>query len=199
MVFGDRALARIGGRDRGGNELSQRRKLLAGLRVMHALPGQDQRVLRREQHLHGLLDRIRIGRHPGHRHRRVVERALEFRLEHLVGHLDHHRAAFARAHGVIGAPHQIGQFLHIVRQRGPFGDRAVDVGGAEHRPHVLPRQRQTAGDDQHRDVLGIGLRHAGKRILDAGAVLRGEHAVPPAAPDARIAVGDADPDPLLPA
>jgi hypothetical protein len=38
------------------------------LGVVHALPGQDQWILRRKQHLRDLLDRIRIGRHPHHRY-----------------------------------------------------------------------------------------------------------------------------------
>ncbi len=50
-----------------------------------------------------------------------------------------------------------------------------------------------------RHVLGKGLRDAGEGILDAGPGLGGEHAVALAAFDARIAVGDADADALLPA
>ena len=199
MVFRDRALARVGGDDRRRHQLGQRRKLLAGLGVVHALPGPQHRVLRREQHLHGLLDRVGIGRHALHRHRRVVELALEFGLGHLVGNFDQHRAGLAGAHGVIGAPHQVGQFLRRMRQRRPLGDRAIHVGGAEHRPHVLPGERQAAGDDQQRHVLGIGLRDAGKRVLDAGAGLRREYAVALAALDAAVAVGKSDADALLPA
>jgi hypothetical protein len=86
-----------------------------------------------------------------------------------------------------------------MRQRAPFGDRSVDVGSAEHRPHVLPRQRQSGGDDEQRNVLGKCLSNTGKRVLDAGAGLRGEHAVALAALDARIAVRQADADALLPA
>ncbi len=100
---------------------------------------------------------------------------------------------------MIGAPHQVRQFLHVMRQRRPLGHRAIDVGGAEHRPHILPRQRQPAGDDKQRHVLGIGLRDAGKGIFDARSGLGGEHAILLAALDARIAVGDADADALLPA
>ena len=55
------------------------------------------------------------------------------------------------------------------------------------------------GIDQHRDILGIGLGDAGERVLDAGAGLRGEHAVALAALDAGVAVRDADADALLPA
>ena len=39
MAFGDRALARIGGDDRRGQKLGQRREPLAGLGVVHALAG----------------------------------------------------------------------------------------------------------------------------------------------------------------
>ena len=100
---------------------------------------------------------------------------------------------------MIGAPHQVGQFLRRVRQRRPFGDRAINVSGAEHRPHVLPRERQAAGDDQHRHILCIGLGDAGECVLDAGPACAREHAVPLATLDAGIAVGEADADALLPA
>jgi hypothetical protein len=86
-----------------------------------------------------------------------------------------------------------------VRQRRPLGDGAVDVGGAEYRPQILPRQRQPRRDQQHRHVLGIGLRDAWERVLDAGAGLRREHAVHLGALDAAIAVRQADADALLPA
>ena len=98
---------------------------------------------------------------------------------------------------MIGAPHQVGQFLHVVRQRRPLGHRAVHVGGAEYRTYILPRQRQAAGNDEQGNVLGIGLGDAGKGVLDAGTGLGGEHAVALAALDARIAVGNADADALL--
>ena len=166
---------------------------------MHALAGPQQRMLGRQQHLDGFLDRRRIGRGALHRHRPVIERAFELRLEHLVRHFDQHRAGLAGAHRLIGAAHQVGQFLHVMRQRRPLGDRAVDVGGAEYRAHVLARQRQAAGDDEQGNVLRIGLGDAGEGILDAGSGLGGKHAVALAALDAAEAVGDADADALLPA
>ena len=199
MVFGDRALARVGGGDRRGNKLGKGRQPLAGLGVVNAGAGQDQRILGREQHLRRLLHRVRIGRHALDRDRPVVELALELGLRHLVGNLDQHRPGLARAHGVIGAAHQIGQLLRAVRERRPLGHRAVGVGGAEHRPEILPRQRQAAGDDQQRHVLGVGLGDARIGVLDAGAGLGREHAVLLAALDAAVAVGETDADALLPA
>ncbi len=100
---------------------------------------------------------------------------------------------------MVGAAHQVGQLLHVVRQRRPFGDRPIDVGSAKHWTHVLPRQRDTAGDDKHRHVLRIRLGDAGECVLDAGTGLGAEHAVALAALDAAIAVGNADADALLPA
>ena len=97
------------------------------------------------------------------------------------------------------AAHEVGQFVDPVRERRPFGDGTIDIGGAEHRPHVAARQRQPGRNDQHRHVFREGLRHARESVLDAGAGLRGEHAVAPSALDAGIAVGRADADPLLPA
>src|SRR5499433_1558068 len=86
-----------------------------------------------------------------------------------------------------------------MRERGPLGDRPVDVGGAEYRPDILPRQRQPGRNHQQRDVLGKGLGDARKGVLDAGSGLGGENAVALAALDAGVAVRQADADALLPA
>ena len=160
MRVRDRALARIGRDHRRGDKLGQRREQIAGFGVVDALARPQHRVLGGEQHARGFLDRVGIGRGALHRHRDVVDLALELGLEDLVRHLDHHRAALAAAHRLIGAPHQVGQLLHVVRQRRPFGHRTVDVGGAERRLDVLLRQRQPGRDHQHRHVLGVGLRDA---------------------------------------
>ena len=199
MVVGDGAFARIGGDHGRRDEFGERREAVACFGIMHALTGPKNRMLGRKQHLDGFLDRVRIGRAALHRHRRVIERALEFGLGHLLRQLNQHRARLSRAHRVIGAPHQVGQFLHVVRQRRPLGHRAIDIRGAKGRAHILPRQRQAARNDEHGNVLGKSLRDAGERVLDAGAGLRAEHAVPLSALDAAIAVGDADADAFLPA
>ena len=197
MTIGDRAFARIGGDDRRRQHLRQRGKPVAGFGVMHALPGPQQRMLGREQHFDGFLDGGRIGRGALHWHRAIIEVALEFRLKDLVRHLDQHRPGFARAHGVVGAPHQVGQLRYVMRERRPLGDRAVNVGGAEYRAYILPRQRQAAGNNEKGNVLGIGLSDAGEGVLDARPGLGGEHAIALAALDAGIAVGNADADALL--
>jgi hypothetical protein len=62
---------------------------------------------------------------------------------------------------------------------------------------MLPR-----GSNAPDDSIGTfskGLGHAREGVLDAGAGLGCEHAVAPAAADARIAVRDAHADALLPA
>ncbi len=86
-----------------------------------------------------------------------------------------------------------------MRHRRPFGDGTIDVGGAEHRVHVLACQRQARRDHQQRDVLGERLGDAGECVLDAGSGLRREHAVALAALDAAVAVREPDADALLPA
>jgi hypothetical protein len=171
----------------------------AGVGVDHAGARPQHWVLGSEQHLRGFLHRVRVGCRALHGHRLVVELALELGVKHLIGNLDHHRAGLAGAHGVVGAAHQVRQFLHIVRERRPLGHRLVDLGSAEHRVQVLPRQRKSRGDDEKRHVLGVGLRDPGERILDARTGLRGEHAVLLAALDAAVAVGEAHADALLPA
>ena len=93
MVLRDRALAGLVVTTGAGTSSASAASAVAGLGVMHALPGPQHRVLGGEQHLHRLLDRVRIGRRALHRHRRVVERALELGLGHLVGDFDQHRAA----------------------------------------------------------------------------------------------------------
>ncbi len=137
------------------------------------------------------------GAHARVRHRLVIELALERLLEHLDRHLDQHRAALAGAHGVIGAAEQVRQLGGRMGHGGPFGDRAERLGGAEGRPLVLPLERIAGRNHQQRHILAEGLGDAGKGILDAGALLDGEHAVLLAAADAREAVGDADADALL--
>ena len=199
MVFGDGALARIGSDDRRRNKLGQGCEAIARVGIEHALSRQQQRSLGPEQHAHRRLDRVGIGRRALHRHRCVIELARVLRLPHLGGNLDEHRAALPAAHGVIRPAHQVGQLLNRMRHGRPFGDGPINVGSAEHRPHVLPRQRQTCRDDEKGHVLGKGLRHAREGVLDARARLRSEDAVALAALDAGIAVRQADADALLPA
>ena len=91
----DRALAGIGRDDRRGDELGERGEQIAGLGVVDALARPQHRVLGGEQHARRFLDRVRIGRGALHRHRDVVDLALELGLEDLVRHLDHHRARLA--------------------------------------------------------------------------------------------------------
>ena len=79
----------------------------------------------------------------------------------------------------------------------PFGDRRVDLGGVENRVAVLAVEPLAARQDQHRHVFRIGLGDAGKGVLDAGPGLGREHADAPSAVDPAVAVGEADPDPLL--
>src|SRR5215467_10091972 len=109
------------------------------------------------------------------------------------------RPALAAAHGVKSAPHQVGQLLHRGRHGGPLGHRRKHRGGAERRADVLALRSGCGRNDEHWHVLGKRLRHARKRVLDAGPVLGREHAVLPPAPDARESVRHADADALLPA
>ena len=123
MALRDRALTGIGGGDRGRDQLGEGCKPLAGAGVVHALAGPQQRVFCCEQHAHGVLHRRRIGR-KAHRHDGgIVERALIFGIPHVVRDLDQHRTTLAGAHRVIGAPHQVGQLLHRMRECGPFRHR----------------------------------------------------------------------------
>ena len=86
-----------------------------------------------------------------------------------------------------------------MRQRRPFGDRPIDIGGTKHRTHILPGQRQAARDHQQRHVFRVRLGDPWERVFDAGAGLGGKHAVLSAAGDAGIAIGHSDADTLLPA
>jgi len=91
------------------------------------------------------LDQAGIRRGAQDRYRRVIELAFVGRFEDLVGDLEQNRAAFAAAHGVVGAAHQVRKLLHAVGHGGPFGDRPVDFGGPEGRPDVLPLGENPAG------------------------------------------------------
>jgi hypothetical protein len=156
-------------------------------------------MFRRQQHAHCRLDRVGIGGGTLHRNGSVIELAPIFGLPNFRRNLDEHRPAFAAAHRLIGAAHQVGEFLHRMGQRRPFGDRPVHLGGAEHRPHILPRQRQAGRNHEQRDVLGKSPGNAGEGVLDTRARLRGEYAVAFAALDAGVTVRQADADALLPA
>ena len=147
----------------------------------------------------GLLDRLRIGGRPQDRNRLVIDFALKGRVENVVWNFEQNRAAFAAAHRVKGAAQEVGKLLHRMRHGRPFGDRPIDFGGAERRADKLSISRKPGRDDEQRHVLGIGLRDAGKGILDARSLLSGEYAVLPAAANAAEAVGHADADALLPA
>jgi hypothetical protein len=153
----------------------------------------------REQHARRLFHRVGIRRAAQHRHRLVVERALEGRLEDRVRHFDQNRPGLAAAHRLVGAPHHLRQFLHRGSHRGIFGNRGIDFRGAEGRRDVLAFRRKSGRDHQHRHILRIGLRHAGEGILDAGPMLGGKDAVLLARADAAEAVGHADAHALLPA
>jgi hypothetical protein len=100
---------------------------------------------------------------------------------------------------VIGAPEEIGDFLHGMRDGGPLRDRPKHFRRAEGWTVVLPLERMPGRNNEHRHVLRIGLRDASEGVLDAGPVLRGEHPDLASAADAREAVRDADAHPLLPA
>jgi hypothetical protein len=167
--------------------------------IQHALPRKQQWVPRGCEQARRLLDGIGIGRHAENRHRLVIELAVVLRFPDLRRHFDQHRASLAAGHGVVGAPHQIGKLLHGMRQRRPFGDRPIDVGGTKHRTHILPGQRQAARDHQQRHVFRVRLGDPWKRVFDAGAGLGGKHAVLSAAGDSGIAIGHSDADTLLPA
>ena len=199
VAFGNGALARIGGDHRRRNELGQGAQPVARLRIEHALPGQQQRIFRLEQHAHRGLDRVGIRRRALDRNGSVVELAPVLGFPYFGRNLDEDGPALAAAHGVIGAAHQVGQLLDRMRQRRPLGDRPVDLGSAEDRPDILSRQRQPGRNDQERDVFGKGLGDAGKGVFDAGPGLGGEYAVALAALDTGIAVREADADALLPA
>ncbi len=197
MAFGDGALARVGADHRCGHQLRQGGQLIAGFGVMHALAGPEQGVLGLEQHARGLLDGFGIGRGALHRHRGVVDLALELGFEDPVGHLQQDRPALAGAQRLKGTAHQGRQLLHVRRHGRPLGDRRIDLGGAEGRADMLARRVEAGRDDQQRHVFRIGLGDAGEGVFDAGPVLGSEDAVLLAAADARIAVGHADADALL--
>ena len=106
MAFGNGALARIGGDHRRRNELGQGAQPVARFGIEHALPGQQQRIFRVEQHAHRGLDRVGIRRRALDWDGSVIEVARVFGFPYLGRNLDEDGPALAAAHGVIGAAHQ---------------------------------------------------------------------------------------------
>ena len=70
-----------------------------------------------------------------------------------------------------------------------FDDALVVVGGREIGFHSQLIQIDTAGQDQNRDVVGIGLGNAAHCVLGTGLRLDGDHAKALAAAGAAVAVG----------
>ena len=188
MGFRNRALARICASDWRRQQLGERNKLRACIRVMHALPRPDDRIASGQQHGGGALHGVRIRGHTNGLDGAIIERAVELRLKDFCRHFDENRAALAAAHDLVGPTKQVGQFLHMVRQRGPFCDGTEHLGRAENRMVILLLESVTGRNNQHRHVLRKGLRHAGESVLRARPLLRYKHAIPAPAHHAREAV-----------
>ena len=161
----------------GGIEQAQQ----LGRRAARAAAGDDQRALRRPEHVDRLRDRRRIGRRPPCRLRLhpFVEHELRrhMRAQHVGRDFDIDRAGLARvAHRardrlVELADHLIGDAQRSRRPRHRTQD--IDMRDVLQRPHVGLRARRAAADQQHRRARERGIGHGGDGVGDAGT--RGRH------------------------
>jgi hypothetical protein len=71
--------------------------------------------------------------------------------------------------------HQLRDAVREVDPRRPLGDVLVDGQRIELRRLADAVLVRAAGDDQHRDAIGVGLREAAERVLDAGTRLHHDH------------------------
>ena len=90
-----------------------------------------------EEHAHGVLNRLRVGSRANDRDGPIVDLAFEPGIKHLVRNLQQNGAAFAAAHGVEGAPQEIGQVVNGMRHGRPFDDRREDLCGAKRWANIL--------------------------------------------------------------
>ena len=198
MGLRERALAGQRGHHRDLRQLGECDQLGGRLAVQHALPGDHHRIAggqqRTDQVAHVLARRRRAVRP----HRDVAQVGAGIVALHgIVDHLQQHRAAPSVAELPHGAPHHdrdVGRRPDLGR---PLGDGAVGAHRLEGGRHALAAARRPARQVQQRHRIGVGLGHAGERVLGAGAVLHGEHPEARAVGHPRIPVGDVDAGPLL--
>ena len=91
VIFGERALAVQAGRDRRFEQFRQFAQRIPRLRVVHALPGVDDRQRGRKQPIGRALDRLRVGRGAQPLRRMVVDRLGHVFAEQVGWNLDQHR------------------------------------------------------------------------------------------------------------
>ena len=197
MVLGERALALEARRDRGGELLGEAPEGRPRPRVVHPLPGVDERALGLDEeggdalHVRGV--RTRAGAHD----RLVVERLRDVLGEHVARHLDDRRARAAVSE--LGErPAEDVRDLRRARHRlARLGDRAKGGGRVEVRPHVGDRPRVAHRHDQDRHRLAERLRDPSERVLRPRPVLHREHPDAIARAQARHRVRHVKPDSLL--
>ena len=200
VVLRERALAGQRGHHRHLRQLGERHQFRAGLAVQYALAGHQDRVAGGEQGRHQVAHVLARRGRAVPLHRRVVHAVARVILPHgVVHHLQQHRPAPAVPELAEGAPHHRRHVAGGADLRRPLGDRAVGAHRVERGRHALAGTRRAAGQVQHRHRVGVRLRHAGERVLGAGAVLHGEHPESGAVGHAGISVGDVDAGAFLPA
>ena len=200
MVFRKGALAVRRRHDRDVEELGECEQFGARLRIQHALSGDDDRVLRLDQHFRRVIDVARIAGRTGAAHGRVIDLvAGEFGGHHIGRHLDHDRAGAAVLQRVEGAPHCRHRVLGQQNRLDMLCHRGIGAGRIEQRKHLCRLARMAEREQQDRRRIRIGRGDAGKGVFGARPVLHRKYAGRLAVGDARAAIGHVHPDPLLPA
>ena len=167
VVVGDRAPGHERGDHRHAGQFGQLDQQVGRVGVDDAATGDDQRFLRRCEHVQRLLDLLARGSRLVDR-QRFVGVDVEFDLGHLHvdRQVDQHRSGAARAHEVKGLLEHAGHQRGLAHRHAPFRDRLAD-GLDVHRLEVFlvePGARRLTGDAEDRYRIGAGRIQASDHV-----------------------------------
>ena len=199
VVLGKAALADHGREHWHLQHLGKLYEVVSGLRVQDPLAGVDDGALRLQEDIGDGLDVLRVGGRPVAGYGRVLELLFEVCFPYVERHLQQDGPSLARAEVVEGRPHQLRYASDLIDPGPPAGYAPVALHRVVLASVVGPLGAGAPGQKKQRNVVRVGLRGPGVRVLRARPVLHGEYAQTLPVGRAAEAVRDPHPDPLLPA
>ncbi len=198
MSFRERALALEAGGDGSLEELDDLLQLGPRFCVVHALTGVDEWPLGVDEHFGGGVD-VGVARRGQYTPRRLVlERAGNFDVPHVAGHLQEHRTGPPIARNRERAPQRRHDHVRRVDLFGMLGDVLIVEHGVEARLDPRLAAARRAGHEDQGHALRPRLCDRAERILDAGARLAAEHSNLLTGGHATDGIRHVQPDTLLP-